>query len=129
MVCIIIIIIDQIESLNYVKIFNYYRFSPRYMYDKPIYPNYLSGTGYVFSMDTAEKLYNVSMEIPLLHLEDVYLTGNTIFYFFSFVYITKRLHFFSSFRQVYALKKQASNRKITIYLIICLIKTCVKFVV
>lgn len=46
------------------------------MYDKGIYPNYLSGTGYVFSMDTAEKLYNVSMDTPLLHLEDVYLTGN-----------------------------------------------------
>lgn len=46
------------------------------MYDKHVFPNYLSGTGYVFTMDTAEKLYNASMVSPLLHLEDVYLTGN-----------------------------------------------------
>lgn len=48
---------------------------PHYMYDKKIYPNYLAGSGYVMSIDTAIKLYNVSMKIPLLYLEDVYLTG------------------------------------------------------
>lgn len=53
------------------------RFTPRYMYDKKIYPNYLSGTGYVFSMDAGEKLYNASMIMPILHLEDVYLTGKS----------------------------------------------------
>lgn len=45
------------------------------MYDEEFFPMYLSGGGYVFNKDTAEKLYNVSMMIPLLHLEDVYLTG------------------------------------------------------
>lgn len=48
------------------------------MYGKKFYPNYLSGTGYLMTMDTAAKLYNASMEIPLLHLEDVYLTGENI---------------------------------------------------
>lgn len=48
------------------------------MYDRKTYPNYLSGSGYVFTMDTAEKLYNASLETPLLHLEDVYVTGKTI---------------------------------------------------
>lgn len=46
------------------------------MYDRKQYPNYLSGSGYVFTMDTAKKLYNASMEVPLLYLEDVYTTGN-----------------------------------------------------
>lgn len=50
-------------------------FTPRYMYDQDFYPTYLSGTGYVFTMNAAVKLYNVSMNIPLFHLEDVYLTG------------------------------------------------------
>lgn len=52
-----------------------YRFTPHYMYNKNVYPDYLSGTGYLMSMDTAAKLYNASMKTPLLHLEDVYLTG------------------------------------------------------
>lgn len=45
------------------------------MYGGDVYPNFLSGTGYVFTMDTAEKLYNTSLTTPLLYLEDVYLTG------------------------------------------------------
>lgn len=45
------------------------------MYSGNIYPNYLSGTGYVMSMDVVAKLYNASLTTPLLHLEDVYLTG------------------------------------------------------
>lgn len=64
----------------------FHRFTPSYMYNKPTYPKYLSGSGYVFTMDTAEKLYNSSLEIPLLHLEDVYLTGKRIsfqLYFYS----------------------------------------------
>lgn len=49
------------------------------MYDKETFPNYLSGSGYVFTIDTAIKLYNASLEMPLLHLEDVYLTGELYF--------------------------------------------------
>lgn len=45
------------------------------MFDDKVYPNYLSGTGYVMSIDAAVKLYNASLSIPLFHLEDVYLTG------------------------------------------------------
>lgn len=41
-----------------------------------MYPNYLSGTGYVMSADVAEKLFQIALHTPLLHLEDVYLTGN-----------------------------------------------------
>lgn len=51
------------------------RFAPRYLYDGEMYPNYLGGSGYVFTMDTAKKLYSASMNVPLFHLEDVYLTG------------------------------------------------------
>lgn len=52
------------------------RFAPRYMYSREEYPNYLSGSGYVFTIGAAKKLYNASMEMPLLYLEDVYTTGN-----------------------------------------------------
>lgn len=46
------------------------------MYDKSNYPDFLAGgPGYVLTMDTAAKLYQASMDIPLLHLEDVYFTG------------------------------------------------------
>lgn len=40
--------------------------------DKP-YPVFCSGTGYVFSGDMAKLIYQASLSIPLLHLEDVYL--------------------------------------------------------
>lgn len=52
-----------------------FRFTPPYMYDGEFYPNYLGGSGYVFTMDTAKKLYDASRNVPLIHLEDVYLTG------------------------------------------------------
>lgn len=46
------------------------------MYSPRNFPKYLTGGGYVFTIDTAETLYKVSMNVPLLHLEDVFLTGN-----------------------------------------------------
>lgn len=52
------------------------RFAPRYMFDGDVYPNFLAGgSGYVFTMDTASKIYNVSMKTPFFVLEDVYFTG------------------------------------------------------
>lgn len=50
-------------------------YTPVYMYSGSIYPNYLSGTGYVMSMAVARRLYNASLVTPIFHLEDVYLTG------------------------------------------------------
>ncbi|KAH0553605.1 beta-1,3-galactosyltransferase 1-like isoform X1 [Cotesia glomerata] len=50
-------------------------YTPKYMYSEKTYPNYLSGTGYVMSLDVALKLYEAALKTPLLHLEDVYLTG------------------------------------------------------
>ncbi|XP_076180987.1 beta-1,3-galactosyltransferase 1 isoform X1 [Ptiloglossa arizonensis] len=50
-------------------------YAPKYMYSEKIYPNYLSGTGYVMSLDVAFKLYRAALTTPLLHLEDVYITG------------------------------------------------------
>ncbi|XP_043512311.1 beta-1,3-galactosyltransferase 1-like isoform X2 [Frieseomelitta varia] len=50
-------------------------YTPKYMYSERIYPNYLSGTGYVMSLDVAFKLYHAALRTPLLHLEDVYITG------------------------------------------------------
>lgn len=46
------------------------------MYSGNTYPNYLSGTAYVMSIDVAQRLYNVSLTTPIFHLEDVYLTGS-----------------------------------------------------
>ncbi|KAF2897403.1 hypothetical protein ILUMI_08772, partial [Ignelater luminosus] len=50
-------------------------YMPKYMYEAKMYPNYLSGTGYVMSTDVAETLFQTALHTPLLHLEDVYLTG------------------------------------------------------
>ena len=57
----------------------------------------LSGPAYLMSSTTAAKLYRVSMETPVIHLEDVYTTGilaarcadndKTILPFCRFVYI------------------------------------------
>lgn len=49
---------------------------PNYMFNKNFYPDYLlGGDGYVMSMNAATKLYDASMKTPLLHFEDVFLTG------------------------------------------------------
>ncbi|KAF5304838.1 hypothetical protein FQR65_LT07855 [Abscondita terminalis] len=48
---------------------------PKYMYPKAIYPNYLSGTAYIMTTDVAIKLFDTALQVPLIHLEDVYLTG------------------------------------------------------
>lgn len=45
------------------------------MYSGKTYPNYLSGTGYVMSVDVPEIIFETALTTPLLHLEDVYLTG------------------------------------------------------
>ncbi|KAH0817334.1 hypothetical protein GEV33_005457 [Tenebrio molitor] len=50
-------------------------YSPRYMYPGRVYPNYLSGTGYLMSADVADKLYKTALRTPIFHLEDVYVTG------------------------------------------------------
>ncbi|XP_011497062.1 PREDICTED: beta-1,3-galactosyltransferase 1-like isoform X2 [Ceratosolen solmsi marchali] len=50
-------------------------YTPKYMYSDRTYPSYLSGTGYVMSSDVALRLYKAALSIPVLHLEDVYITG------------------------------------------------------
>ncbi|KAE8611054.1 hypothetical protein XENTR_v10012319 [Xenopus tropicalis] len=48
-------------------------YMPPELYPGDLYPPFCSGTGYVFSGDLAEKIYKVSLSIPRLHLEDVYI--------------------------------------------------------
>ncbi|KAK7866511.1 hypothetical protein R5R35_002471 [Gryllus longicercus] len=50
-------------------------YAPKYMYQGRIYPNYLSGTGYVMSADAVGPLYSTALRTPFFHLEDVFLTG------------------------------------------------------
>lgn len=50
-------------------------YTPKYMYQGKVYPNYLSGTGYLMDRKTAILLYQTALTTPLLHLEDVYITG------------------------------------------------------
>lgn len=54
---------------------NHKWFMPHYMYNNEIYPTYISGAGYVMSIDVVVKLFEVTLSVPLLHLEDLYLTG------------------------------------------------------
>ncbi|MFT7809034.1 beta-1,3-galactosyltransferase 2-like [Arapaima gigas] len=48
-------------------------YMPLHQYSSERYPVFCSGTGYVLSGDMAEKIYKVSLTIPRLHLEDVYV--------------------------------------------------------
>ncbi len=50
-------------------------YCPDYMFNRKVYPNYLSGTAYLMSRSTALTLFEASIQIPLFHLEDIYVTG------------------------------------------------------
>lgn len=50
-------------------------FSPKYMYAKQHYPNYLSGTAYLMSQSITTKLYEVALKTSVFHMEDVFITG------------------------------------------------------
>lgn len=45
------------------------------MYSRNKFPNFVSGTGYVMSLDVARKLYYAAQSVPFIVLEDVYFTG------------------------------------------------------
>lgn len=42
-------------------------------YDGEKYPPFCSGTGYVLSVDVAQRVFNISSSIPFFKLEDVYI--------------------------------------------------------
>lgn len=44
-------------------------FTPNYMYNQKLYPDYLSGSSYLMSFESARRLYIASLSTPLLHLE------------------------------------------------------------
>lgn len=48
---------------------------PEFMYEGKVYPPYLEGSAYVMSSDVALKLYDASFKTPILHFEDVFITG------------------------------------------------------
>jgi len=50
-------------------------FSPKYMYGKKRYPNYLSGTAYLMSRSITSTLYEAALETPVFHMEDIFITG------------------------------------------------------
>lgn len=52
-----------------------YRFMPKYMYRYDEYPDYLSGVGYLMSMDVAGRLYDKALITSMVYLEDVFVTG------------------------------------------------------
>ncbi|XP_070564046.1 beta-1,3-galactosyltransferase 1-like [Ptychodera flava] len=48
-------------------------FMSRQLYQSDIYPPFCSGTGYVMSSDVVRDTYEISLDTPLLPLEDVYV--------------------------------------------------------
>jgi len=48
---------------------------PTYMYNKRFFPQFLSGSGYLVTKAAATCLLQKSKSIPIVHLEDVYITG------------------------------------------------------
>ena len=55
-----------------------FRYMPSYMYPYKVYPYYLSGVGYLMSLQVALKLYEEAFSIPIIHMEDVYITGTCL---------------------------------------------------
>ena len=45
------------------------------MWDRPVFPPYLFGAGYLMSRSAVRKLLAASITVPMLHIEDVYVTG------------------------------------------------------
>lgn len=83
------------------------------MFDRSFVPNFLhGGSGYVFTMETATKLYNASMGMPLNYLEDSYFTGTLLYVsyvdFFTFSLIIR----FLLHLQVFVLRRQTLSQKI-----------------
>uniref|UniRef100_A0A336LD06 Hexosyltransferase n=1 Tax=Culicoides sonorensis TaxID=179676 RepID=A0A336LD06_CULSO len=50
-------------------------YTPRYLYENFFFPPFLSGYIFIMSPDIAEMLYDAAMKTPLIHLEDVFVTG------------------------------------------------------
>jgi beta-1,3-galactosyltransferase 1 len=48
---------------------------PTYMYTKKFFPQFLSGSGYLVTRQASECLLEKSKTVPIVHLEDVYITG------------------------------------------------------
>lgn len=51
------------------------RYVPPYVFSEKMYPDYLSGTGYVMSTDIVSDLLRMTERTPFFHLEDIYVTG------------------------------------------------------
>lgn len=50
-------------------------YMPKYLYPASVYPGYLSGTAYLLRGDLVPTLLENSLTIPLIHLEDIYVTA------------------------------------------------------
>lgn len=50
-------------------------YSPQFMFSGKEYPDYVSGTGYIMSGQLVPKLFENAMQVPLFHLEDIFITG------------------------------------------------------
>lgn len=103
------------KCMLFLTILNF-RYVPRYLFDRSFFPNYLDGgSGFVFTMETAAKLYNASLEMPLFLFEDVYFTGgctavqHTLYVdYFNF----SRVKRFLLHLQVFALRRQTLSQGI-----------------
>ncbi|XP_063833484.1 beta-1,3-galactosyltransferase 1-like [Ostrinia nubilalis] len=47
---------------------------PRWLYPDEVIPEYLSGTGYIINGEYIERILKAAYKVPLINLEDVYLT-------------------------------------------------------
>ena len=63
------------NMFHHVNQSNSARYIPYYMWDRPVFPPYLYGAGYLMSRSAVRKLLVASITVPMLHIEDVYVTG------------------------------------------------------
>nr|XP_017104294.2 beta-1,3-galactosyltransferase 1-like [Drosophila bipectinata] len=48
---------------------------PKYIYPGSMFPKYLSGSGYLMSIDVVRRLYEAAWSTRMIHIEDLFVTG------------------------------------------------------
>jgi len=48
---------------------------PMFAFNGTVYPNFATGPAYILTGDAAKKLYDTSISLTPIYLEDVYMTG------------------------------------------------------
>nr|ACO10697.1 Beta-1,3-galactosyltransferase 1 [Caligus rogercresseyi] len=65
------------SPIRYSSIFSYEKkwVCPKWMFEEDKFPPYIEGSGYLIPGDKIGPLFTHSLQVPIVHLEDVFITG------------------------------------------------------